>query len=95
MKQPLPLTLSRRKDAAAARLDCLWRARRSLLRSSRFTGLGHEAREFRNRQWEGLSYKVNLTTRKPCGFRSLKVLRIALFHTLGALPMPFVTHSFC
>ena len=43
---------------------------------------------------EGMNRKINLVTRKSYGFRSFKVLRIALFHTLGHLPEPDVTHRF-
>jgi hypothetical protein len=35
-----------------------------------------------------------LVTRKAYGFRSYEVLKIALFHTLGQLPEPQVTHRF-
>ena len=44
---------------------------------------------------EGLNRKVNLVTRKAFGFRSYEVLEIALFHTMGELPEPELTHSFC
>jgi transposase len=43
---------------------------------------------------EGLNRKINLVTRKSYGFRSHEVLKIALFHTLGALPEPETTHRF-
>lgn len=44
---------------------------------------------------EGLNRKVNLVTRKAYGFRSYEVLEIALFHTMGELPEPELTHRFC
>lgn len=44
---------------------------------------------------EGLNRKVNLVTRKSYGFRSYDVLKIALFHTMGDLPEPEMTHRFC
>lgn len=44
---------------------------------------------------EGLNRKVNLVTRKSYGFRSYEVLKIALFHTMGNLPEPKLTHRFC
>ncbi len=44
---------------------------------------------------EGLNRKINLVTRKSYGFRSYKVLQIALFHTMGKLPEPILTHRFC
>ena len=44
---------------------------------------------------EGLNRKVNLVTRKAYGYRSYDVLKIALFHTMGSLPEPEMTHRFC
>ena len=44
---------------------------------------------------EGLNRKVNVVTRKAYGFRSPEIFRIALFHALGDLPEPPVTHRFC
>lgn len=43
---------------------------------------------------EGLNRKVNLVTRRAFGFRSYNVLKIALFHTMGNLPEPELTHRF-
>ncbi len=44
---------------------------------------------------EGLNNKLKLTTRKAYGFRTFRALEIALYHTLGDLPEPKVTHRFC
>ena len=44
---------------------------------------------------EGLNNKAKLTTRKAYGFRSYQCVEIALYHTLGQLPEPEVTHRFC
>ena len=44
---------------------------------------------------EGLNNKLKLTTRKAYGFRTFRALEIALYHTLGDLPKPKVTHRFC
>ena len=44
---------------------------------------------------EGLNNKLKLTTRKAYGFRTFHALEIALYHTLGDLPQPQVTHRFC
>ena len=44
---------------------------------------------------EGLNRKINLITRKAYGFRTDKALEVALFHTLGNLPEPEMTHRFC
>lgn len=43
---------------------------------------------------EAMNRKVNLVTRKSYGYRNYEVLKIALFHTLGALPEPEMTHRF-
>lgn len=43
---------------------------------------------------EGLNRKINLVTRKFFGFKSYEVLRIALFHTMGNLLEPEMTHEF-
>jgi len=44
---------------------------------------------------EGLNLKAKLTIRKAYGFKSLKCLQVALYHTLGDLPEPYVIHRFC
>ena len=44
---------------------------------------------------EGLNNKEKLVTRKAYGFRTFKAIEIALYHTLGALPEPQLTHRFC
>jgi len=43
---------------------------------------------------EGMNRKINLVTRKAYGYKSYEVLKIALFHTLGDLPEPEMTHRF-
>ena len=52
-------------------------------------------KEFSSGAVEGMNRKINLITRKSYGFRSLEVLKIALFHTMGELPEPEITHRFC
>ncbi len=43
---------------------------------------------------EGLNRKVNLVTRKSYGFKNYETLKTALFHTMGHLPEPEITHRF-
>jgi transposase len=43
---------------------------------------------------EGLNNKAKLTMRKAYGFRTFKCVEIALYHTLGKLPEPELTHKF-
>ncbi len=44
---------------------------------------------------EGFNNKAKLTLRKSYGFRTYKAMEIALYHALGALTEPKVTHKFC
>jgi len=44
---------------------------------------------------EGFNNKVKLTLRKSYGFRTYTAMEMALYHALGALPEPQVTHKFC
>ena len=44
---------------------------------------------------EGLNNKVRVITRRSYGFRSFHVLETVLYHTLGNLPEPELTHKFC
>ena len=44
---------------------------------------------------EGFNLKAKLTMRKAYGYKSLKCLQTALYHTLGNLPEPILTHRFC
>ena len=43
---------------------------------------------------EGLNTKAKLTIRKSYGFRSPDILEMALYHALGKLPEPKLTHEF-
>ena len=43
---------------------------------------------------EGLNNKAKLTMRKSYGFRTFHITEIALYHALGKLPEPDVTHRF-
>lgn len=43
---------------------------------------------------EGMNRNVNLATRKAYGFRTYKALEVCLYHNLGNLPEPGLTHEF-
>ncbi len=43
---------------------------------------------------EGLNNKAKVTMRKSYGFRTYRVLELALYHSLGTLPEPESTHEF-
>ena len=44
---------------------------------------------------EGFNNKVKVVTRKAYGFRTFTSVEVALYHTLGDLPEPIVSHRFC
>jgi hypothetical protein len=44
---------------------------------------------------EGLNNKAKVTTKKAYGFKSFEVTKLELYHTLGDLTEPVVTHRFC
>lgn len=43
---------------------------------------------------EGLNNKARVTIRKSYGFRTYRVLELALYHALGKLPEPETTNDF-
>jgi transposase len=43
---------------------------------------------------EGLNNKAKVTIRKSYGFRTFRVTELALYHVLGRLPEPELTHRF-
>lgn len=44
---------------------------------------------------EGLNNKIRVVTRRSYGFRTYEAMEIALYHNLGRLPEPELTHTFC
>lgn len=44
---------------------------------------------------EGLNNKIRVVTRRSYGFREYKTMEIALYHNLGRLPEPELTHRYC
>lgn len=44
---------------------------------------------------EGFNNKAKLTTRRAYGFRTFRAAEVALYHALGDLPEPKLTHEFC
>jgi transposase len=43
---------------------------------------------------KGVNNKAKVTMRKSYGFRTYRVLELALYHSLGKLPEPVSTHDF-
>ena len=44
---------------------------------------------------EGFNSKAKLTVKKAYGFRTFRAIEVALYHTLGDLPLPDTVHRFC
>ena len=44
---------------------------------------------------EGLNNKIRVVTRRSYGFRTYHAMELALYHNLGRLPEPEITHKFC
>ena len=51
-------------------------------------------KEFSSGIIEGLNNKAKVTMRKSYGFRTIRILELALYHTLGKLPEPQLAHRF-
>jgi transposase len=51
-------------------------------------------KEFSSGVIEGLNNKAKVTMRRSYGFRTYRILELALYHTLGKLPEPPLTHEF-
>lgn len=51
--------------------------------------------EISNGPTEGLNNKIRVVTRRSYGFRTYHAMETALYHNLGRLPEPPLTHRFC
>ncbi len=51
--------------------------------------------EISNGPTEGLNNKIRVVTRRSYGFRTYHAMETALYHNLGRLPEPQLTHRFC
>jgi hypothetical protein len=66
----------------------------------RGTARGNQKHRFRAKKQisggviEGLNNKAKPTMRKSYGFRTFRILELALYHALAKLPEPPATHRF-
>jgi hypothetical protein len=51
--------------------------------------------EISNGAVEGLDNKIRVITRRSYGFRTYHAMETVLYHNLGRLPEPQLTHRFC
>ena len=82
--------------AMRSRLEPIKKVARSIRRHRELILNWFKAKkEFSSGIVEGLNYKIKLSIRKAYGFKTLNAAEIALYHTLGRLPEPILTHEFC
>lgn len=83
-------------QALRSGLPPIKRVARTLRRNEQLLLNWFEAKkQFSSGAVEGLNRKMNLITRKSYGFRTEEIRNTALYHALGHLPEPEVTHQFC
>jgi transposase len=83
-------------QAMRSRLEPIQRVARSLRRHRELILNWFRAKKrYNSGIVEGLNTVVKLRCRKAYGFRTFEALQTALYHQLGHLPEPPVTHRFC
>jgi len=78
--------------AMTARDLALWDA--GLINGSVLSPQFKARKEFSSGVVEGMNNKAKVTMRRSYGFRTFRVLELALYHSLGKLPEPTLTHEF-
>ena len=72
------------------RVACMMRSHHELL-----LNYFRAKRQFNSAVVEGLNNKARVTLSRSYGHRSFAILQLVLYHNLGALPEPELTHRFC
>ena len=84
------------RDVMRSRLDPLKKVARTLRRHRQLILNWFRAKKQYNAGIvEGMNTNVKLAIRKAYGFRTLGAIQTALYHQLGDLPEPKLTHRFC
>ena len=84
------------QQAMRSRLDPIKKVARSLRKHRELILNWFKAKKLYNSGIvEGLNLLVKLRFRKAFGFRTFEAMETALYHQLGQLPEPPVTHRFC
>jgi transposase len=83
-------------DALRSRLEPMKKIARSLRQHEELILNWFRARKaFNSGIVEAYNGRLKLTLRRSGGWRTYRAAEVALYHTLGNLPMPPVTHQFC
>ena len=64
-------------------------------RSPSLLAKGERKKQYNAGIVEGLNANVKLRFRKAYGFRTFEAIEVALYHELGALPLPETAHRLC
>jgi transposase len=84
------------KDAMRSRLEPMKKIARTLRQHEPLILNWFRARKaFNSGIVEAYNGRLKLTLRRSGGWRTYRAAEVALYHTLGHLPMPPVTHQFC
>lgn len=84
------------RDAMRSRIEPMKKIARTLRRHEELILNWFRARKaFNSGIVEAYNGRLKLTLRKSGGWRTYRAAEVALYHTLGHLPMPPVTHEFC
>jgi transposase len=84
------------RDAMRSRIEPMKKIARSLRKHEELILNWFRARKaFNSGIVEAYNGRLKLTLRRSGGWRTYRAAEVALYHTLGNLPMPPVTHQFC
>lgn len=84
------------REVMRSRIEPLKKVARSLREHRRLILNWFEAKKQYNAGIvEGMNANVKLGFRKAYGFRTFEAAQVALYHQLGCLPEPQITHRFC
>ena len=84
------------RDAMRSRLKPMKKNARSLRKHEKLILNWFRARKaFNSGIVEAYNGRLKLTLRRAGGWRTFRAAEVALYHTLGDLPMPPATHQFC
>jgi len=84
------------RDAMRSQIEPMKKIARSLRKHEELILNWFRARKaFNSGIVEGLNGRLKLTLKRSGGWRTYEAAEVALYHTLGNLPMPPTTHQFC
>ena len=84
------------RQAMRSRLEPIKKVARSLrVHRESILNWFRAKKQFNSGIVEGLNGRVKLRFRKAFGFRTFRAMEVALYHELGDLPAPQITHRFC